>query len=63
MAGFSSVLRTSVVFLPFSKIDLSLRGISLRSHVSVGKGLPPSVEQVSLTLSPDFCSARKSPWI
>ena len=49
--------------LPFSISDRSLRGISLRSQVSVGKGLPPSVEQVSLTLSPDFCSARKSPWI
>ena len=35
----------------------------MRSQESLGNGFPPSVMQVSLTLSPDLCSGRKSPWI
>ena len=48
--------------LPSSNV-LSSRSNPLRSQESLGNGFPPSVMQVSLTLSPDLCSERKSPWI
>ena len=63
-----SILRTweksvrKVNYLPSSNV-LSSKSSPLRSQESLGNGFPPSVMQVSLTLSPDLCSGRKSPWI
>ena len=51
-----------VNYLPLSNV-LSSKSSPLRSQESLGNGFPPSVMQVSLTLSPDLCSGRKSPWI
>ena len=48
--------------LPWSSV-LSSKSSPLRSQESLGNGFPPSVMQVSLTLSPDLCLERKSPWI
>ena len=60
-------LKKGISWLKMSKLPssnvLSSRSNPLRSQESLGNGFPPSVMQVSLTLSPDLCSERKSPWI